>query len=133
MTDASGSTTWSYDARGRMTQESKAITGSGTFKTLYSYNSADLVDTMNYPLDNLGGTGEWVKFSYHPQMLPKSACNWNGTSCTYNYSPGIQYDAAGRSRVVNLGLEPAVSPGGDDAEKLTFRMDIVLLVKPNAS
>ncbi len=33
MSDGSGSTSWTYDSRGRMTQESKVISGSGTFKT----------------------------------------------------------------------------------------------------
>ena len=34
MSDASGSTAWTYDDRGRVTQESKTISGGGTFKTL---------------------------------------------------------------------------------------------------
>ena len=33
MTDASGSTQWLYDNRGRMTTETKTVTGSGTFLT----------------------------------------------------------------------------------------------------
>ena len=32
MSDGSGSTSWTYDARGRMTQETKVITGSGTLQ-----------------------------------------------------------------------------------------------------
>jgi YD repeat-containing protein len=41
MSDGSGSASWSYDSRGRMTQETKIITGSGTFVTQWGYNSAD--------------------------------------------------------------------------------------------
>jgi hypothetical protein len=36
-------------------------------------------------------------------------------------------------RVVNLAVEPATASAGEDAEKLVFRMDVVVLVKPNAS
>lgn len=35
-------------------------------------------------------------------------------------------------RVVNLALEPAVGTG-DDAEKLSYRMSIIALIKPNAT
>ena len=69
MTDGSGTTSWKYDGRGRVIQESKVISGSGTFKSEWWYNSADLVDWMKYPADNNGNLGEAVVFSYHPQML----------------------------------------------------------------
>jgi hypothetical protein len=37
-----------------------------------------------------------------------------------------------RIRVVNLSLEP-VGGTGDDSEKLSFRMDIIALIKPNGA
>jgi YD repeat-containing protein len=66
MTDGSGSTTWSYDDRGRLIEEIKVIsgTGGGSFKTQWSYNSADLVSTMKYPSNASGGLGETVTYTY---------------------------------------------------------------------
>ncbi len=37
MSDASGSTAWTYDARGRLTREDKTISGANLFTTQYSY------------------------------------------------------------------------------------------------
>lgn len=37
------------------------------------------------------------------------------------------------ARILNLSLDAASSLGGTDSEKLSFKMDIVTLVKPNAS
>ncbi len=96
MTDGSGSTTWTYDNRGRMTQESKAITDSGTFKTQWGYNSADLISWMKYPLNNTGGVGEQVNYTYLNQMLLDTVI---GTS-TYVYN--TDYDAAGRVELRQL-------------------------------
>ena len=48
-------TTWAYDARGRMTQESKTLDSSNLFTAQWEYNSADLVKLMKYPSNNLGG------------------------------------------------------------------------------
>ncbi len=83
MTDASGSTSWSYDQRGRMTAEYKTI-NSQLFSTLWSYNSADLPVSMTYP------DGEVVTNTYTPQMLLDTV---SGTS---NYVSDTTYDSAGR-------------------------------------
>ena len=91
MSDGSGSTAWTYDNRGRVTQEIKAITGSGSFKTQYIYNSADLVSRMYYPADNQNGLGENVDSFYNPQML----FDW-AYSSSYYYVKSTTYDAAGR-------------------------------------
>ena len=98
MSDGSGSTNWIYDNRGRITQETKVITGSGTFKTSWGYNSADLVSSMNFPGDAGGNPGEPVSFSYLPQMLLDTVI---GTS---TYVKNTDYDAAGRVDVRDLGL-----------------------------
>jgi YD repeat-containing protein len=63
MTDASGFTTWTYDERGRMISESKNITGAGTFKTSWTYNSADMPITMTYPGGSSEQTGEQVTYN----------------------------------------------------------------------
>ncbi|MEI2689426.1 MAG: carbohydrate-binding domain-containing protein [Anaerolineae bacterium] len=64
MVDPSGSTAWEYDVRGRMTKETKVISGAGggTFVTQWTaYDSMDRVRSMVYP-DNEG-----VTFSYTAQ------------------------------------------------------------------
>jgi YD repeat-containing protein len=100
MTDGSGSTSWTYDSRGRMTQEIKVIGGSGggTFKTLWSYNSADLVSSMTYPSNAGGSTGEVVNFTYLKQMLVDTVIGTN------TYVNNTNYDAAGRVETRDLGL-----------------------------
>jgi RHS repeat-associated protein len=97
MSDSSGSTTWKYDTRGRAFYESKAITGSGTFLTQWTYNQADLVATMTYPGDNAGNTGEVITYSYHPQLLV------NAVTGSSTYVQGTSYDPAGRLDVRTLG------------------------------
>jgi RHS repeat-associated protein len=97
MIDASGSTAWKYDSRGRLIQESKAVTGSGTFVTQWTYNSADLPVSMRYPADNNSGLGETVSYTYRPQMLVNTVVGTNV------YVNGSEYDAAGRLDVRWLG------------------------------
>ncbi len=82
MSDGSGSATWEYgDARGRLTKESKSITGGGSFVTQWSYDAADQVVTLTYP------DGESVAHSYLPQRLVNSVGSYLAASF---------YDAAGR-------------------------------------
>ena len=60
MTDASGETHWTYDARGRMTSENKTVYGQ-SFITRWQYDTQDRVIRMTYP-DN-----EVLYYSYLPQ------------------------------------------------------------------
>jgi len=46
MTDATGSTAWTYDVRGRVTREVKPITGVGAFTTTTTYDALDRVVTQ---------------------------------------------------------------------------------------
>jgi YD repeat-containing protein len=100
MIDGSGKTNWRYDQRGRLRWESKTISGSGTFVTEWSYNSADLVEWMKYPGGNGGQQGEQVTYSYHPQMLVKSAYS---NTAGYHYMQNASYDAAGRMTQIVRG------------------------------
>ncbi len=97
MTDASGSTAWSYDARGRMLSESKTLTSAGTFKTAWTYNSADLPLTMTYPGGSSGQAGEVVTYGYNSRMLLNSL---TGDS---NYVTSTVYDSAGRIDLRTFG------------------------------
>ncbi|NUQ85285.1 MAG: hypothetical protein HUU11_11275, partial [Anaerolineales bacterium] len=94
MTDPSGSTAWSYDERGRLTSESKTITGAGTFNTSWTYNSADLPISMAYP------DGEVITYDYNNRMLLNSVI---GTS---TYVQSTTYDSTGRidDRLLGNGL-----------------------------
>ncbi len=105
MIDGSGSTSWSYDQRGRLRLEDKTITGSGRFVTEWSYNSADLVEWMKYPGDNLGNAGEKVTYNYHPQMLIKNFHLDSDTDPDYFYLQNASYDAAGRPDQLKLGAD----------------------------
>jgi RHS repeat-associated protein len=97
MNDSSGATSWTYDARGRMTGESKAINNFGTYTTAWSYNSADAVASMTYPGGSDGSAGETVTFTYTPQLTSDTATGDNA------YVIQTQYDAAGRVDLRKLG------------------------------
>jgi YD repeat-containing protein len=103
MSDLSGSTSWSYDVRGRTTQESKTITGSGTYVTQWAYNTADRMTSMTYP------GGEQVNFVYFHQGALNSVV---GTS---TYAQLTRYDVAGRMVSRTLG-----SGGGSLTQSWTY-------------
>jgi RHS repeat-associated protein len=103
MSDASGSTTWQYDLRGRVERETKTITGGGTFKTQWGYDNLDHVAWMQYPNGNGGGVGEVVTYSYLPQGTV------NTLSGTSQYVQGTAYDAAGRIVRRQYGASPALT------------------------
>jgi RHS repeat-associated protein len=90
MTDASGSTTWSYDERGRMTGEAKTI-GGNTYTTAWEYNLADLPVSQTYP------DSEVVTSSYAPQLTLDTL------SGLEPYISNSAYDSAGRMVARGLG------------------------------
>lgn len=63
MTDASGTTSDVYDARGRLIQETKTI-NSVNYPTSYTYDGLDRITTITYP------TGETVTNTYNTAGLP---------------------------------------------------------------
>jgi len=94
MTDSSGSTTWQYDARGRVTQERKTISGN-QFYTTYTYDALDRVVTMTYP------DGEVVQSTYNAAGQPASL-----RSTTYNNYPYVNsatYNARGQQLTLGYG------------------------------
>ena len=93
MTDASGSTAWEYDTRGRLKKETKVISNQ-SYGTEWTYNSADLPLTMKYP-DN-----EIVNYNYNDRMLLNSVIGTN------TYVSSTTYDSVGRldDRVLGNGL-----------------------------
>ncbi len=101
MSDVSGSTSWVYDTRGRVTQETRIIsgTGGGTFVTQYGYNPADALTYIKYPKDTNGTVGEQVNYAYYRQLALNTVIG-NRT-----YVQHSTYDAAGR--VTNRDLDTA--------------------------
>lgn len=99
MSDPSGSTSWEYDTRGRVTKETKVIggTGGGTFVTQWSYDAMDRVVTMTYPADNAGNLGETVTTTYTPMGLVNTVI---GSS---TYVQGTDYNALGQVELRKLG------------------------------
>jgi RHS repeat-associated protein len=98
MSDASGSSAWTYDERGRLTAETRNVSGAGTFLTQWSYYANDALKTMRYPGGNGGQAGELVTYEYNPQALLKGV-----HSDGVDYVPQIVYDAAGRVDEMKLG------------------------------
>src|SRR5258706_15414196 len=94
MTDGSGSSSWTYDQRGRTLTEVKTISGaSQSFTSTWTYNSADLPATMTYP------NGEILTYAYDAAgSVASLASNSGGT-----YAQGMQYDEAARLTTMILG------------------------------
>jgi RHS repeat-associated protein len=99
MADVSGTTTWAYDQRGRVTSETKAVTGGGSYTTAWTYTSADRVASMIYPKGSQTATSEIVTSNYLPQGTLTSLTSSLGS--TYLSSAAV--DAAGRATVFSLG------------------------------
>lgn len=99
MDDGSGYTLWSYDARGRVVTETKAIsgTGGGSFKTQWTYNPRDLLATQVYPGGNDGQAGETVTTGCDKWGRPATLV---GTS---NYAVGTDYNALSQIDLLKLG------------------------------
>jgi hypothetical protein len=105
MTDASGTTAWEYDMRGRLIHESRHILDQldgnrdlGTYHTYWSYNPDNSVRQMVYP------NGETLNFAYHPQgNIKQVASVQDATNVTQSYVSATSYDAAGRAVNRSLG------------------------------
>ena len=97
---------WTYDVRGRVTQESRVIngTGSGTFVTQWSYDAADRPVWQKYPGGNGGQIGEQVNYGYTTQGL-LGAVQSNGS--TY-YVGDTQYNVRGQVIERRLGSTTGV-------------------------
>jgi RHS repeat-associated protein len=100
MTDASGSTSWNYDARGRMTKETKTITANPAFITEWNYNSADQMQWMKYP------DGEELTYGYKSDgTLDTVTSNLidPSTGLAQIYLADTQYDEARRITSMDYG------------------------------
>jgi RHS repeat-associated protein len=106
MIDGSGNTRWLYDVRGRVSSETKVVSGAGggTFVTQWTaYDAMDRVRTMQYP------DGEVVTLSYTSQGPLK------GVSGTSVYVGDTLYNALGQATDRYLG-----STTGQIRQKYTY-------------
>lgn len=87
---------WSYDARGRVTQQTDVIAGVGAYTTAWSYNSADRVTNMTYP------SGEVVNYTHLLQGGVSQVASSQAA-----YLTGASYDASGRAieRLLGNGVK----------------------------
>ncbi|MBN1189186.1 MAG: hypothetical protein JXA46_05480 [Dehalococcoidales bacterium] len=92
MTDASGNTTYEYDALGRLVTETRVI-DCVSYETSYTYDGLDRIATITYP------TGEVVTNGYNDRGLP---CSLNGTA-TGNLVTSTLYNTLGLMTDINLG------------------------------
>jgi YD repeat-containing protein len=90
MSDANASTSWTYDLRGRVTQESKTVAGVA-YLTGYAYDAMDRARTITYP------TGEVVNQTYN------AAAQLTSVYGTNTYASGMTYNALGQIKQVTLG------------------------------
>jgi YD repeat-containing protein len=113
MTDASGTTAWKYDLRGRMIREDKTVGSFGAFTTQWAYDSADRVIAMLYP------DGERVDFSYLPQggvnrvgaYLTGTQVNANGQISLRTFGNGTQTSLTYHDWLTNGGRLSALQSG----------------------
>ncbi len=83
LTDASGSTTWAYDSRGRVTSQTQTILGA-TYTTGWRYDSLDRPVGLTYP------DGEVVTTAYGAHGLPVSAVGHRPYVTGATYSDQLQ-------------------------------------------
>ena len=132
---------YTYDPRGRVTQESRVIsgTGGGTFVTQWGYDAADRTLWMKYPGGSGGQVGEQVSYAYTTQGLLDTvigAATYVGDT-QYNVRGQVMerrlgsttgvvkqlyaYTAADNFRLVSL--KAGTSPTYDNRQKINFTYD----------
>ncbi|MFQ6102206.1 MAG: PKD domain-containing protein, partial [Anaerolineae bacterium] len=94
-----GSTSYTYDARGRVTQETRTFAGLGDYVTAYTYDALDRVVTMTYP------DGEVVEQSYDSRGLPDTLSSSLGET----FVSGTTYNPLGQMTQMGLGNGLSVS------------------------
>jgi len=98
-----------------------------TYDTIRRFKASYRVDIPTIGQPSIGEVDVLPKFPYKQVKV-----NVSGTAHYHDLGKFIAdfENTFPHVRVVNLTIEPA-SPTGEGSEKLSFRMDIVALVKPN--
>ena len=91
MTDGTGSTTWDYNDRGAVRQETKVISGT-TYVTGFTYDKLDRLEDVTYP------NGEVVRQSYDAVRAGNvlSVSTLESSYGGLQYASGLVYDVEGR-------------------------------------
>lgn len=103
MEDNTGSTSWLYDSRGRVIEETKQIVfcgGTHTFTTGWEYDTMNRLRVMKYPAGTSPGFSDQVTYSYNARGLLDGL-----TSSPDIYVNEMEYDAAGRLTTMGLGAD----------------------------
>jgi len=118
MFDASGVTTWQYDACGQLIQEERNIEDV-IYNTQWTYNSAGLPVTMTYPGN--GTPREIVTTTYDSRMQPVSmVSNLNGalvTSAAYDAQSRLTQQTYGNALATNFNYHPYVYGNPADSKE----------------
>jgi len=103
MVDATGTTSYAYDAAGELT----SVTAPGTGTVGYTYTPVGLEASLTYPV-----SGQVVNYGYDPANRLTSVTDWQNLATTYGY------DAAGRLASIAYPNGVAPSYGYDTAGRL---------------
>lgn len=130
MTDASGSSTFSYDVYGNLTQEAKTV-GSNTHTTSYTYDAANLLTQITYP------SGRVVDYTRNVLgQVTQVATTYN--SVTQTVASSVGYEPFGPLNALTFGnglvltrtfdqqyrlTDQVTAGGGVTAQDLTFTLD----------
>ncbi|MFC1925132.1 LamG-like jellyroll fold domain-containing protein [Chloroflexota bacterium] len=98
MTDASGTTAYTYDERGRLIEENRVV-GSDSYVTSYTYDLAGRLETVTYPNPIPGG--ERVTQTYDDRSLPETL--YSDDTGVGNLVTGTDYNHFGQIKKIDLG------------------------------
>jgi RHS repeat-associated protein len=111
MTDGAGSATFTYDAVGNLTEESKTIDGN-THVTAYTYDAADLLTGITYP------SGRTVSYTRNVLgQVTSVATSYDGSGATV--ASGVAYEPFGPLKALTFGNSLATSRVFDQQYRLT--------------
>lgn len=99
MTDPSGTSTYRYDALGRLTGEDRMVLGVG-YATSYAYDGVGNLTSVTYP------SGRVVSYSYDAANRAVSV-SWQKGNTTQPVATGVIYD--GEGQLVSLALGNGLS------------------------
>ncbi|MBF0525442.1 MAG: RHS repeat protein [Deltaproteobacteria bacterium] len=133
VTDSSGSTTYSYDSHGRVTQKQQ-VTAAVTLTTNYTYDASGRRASMTYPsgrqlayLYDTGGHVIEIDVDGTPLVSSityqafGSAASWTQGSGVSTYSR--TFDQDGRVAGINIGANPTINYTYDAAGRITGIID----------
>ncbi|MBF0474981.1 MAG: RHS repeat protein [Deltaproteobacteria bacterium] len=133
VTDSSGSTTYSYDSHGRVTQKQQ-VTGSVNLTTGYTYDASGRRTSMTYPsgrqlayLYDTGGHVIEIDVDGTPLVSSityqafGSAASWTQGSGVSTYSR--TFDQDGRISGIKIGANPTINYTYDAAGRITGIID----------